>query len=187
MYNSLNGRILTANEFYTLLTDVESIVNSRPLAAISESPDDGNILTITPNHLLHGKSLKPLPLEMHKGLENIRKEKSIKEKWILRQQIIENFWSAWKREYLTNLREFHSTTQRRENLKENECVLVLTEKITKNDWPIGAINQLLRGRDGLVRSVEIRLPLKSSQIDDEGKHKTQYKVIRRGIESIIPL
>ena len=90
-------------------------------------------------------------------------------------------------EYLTNLREFHSTTQRRENLKENECVLVLTEKITKNDWPIGAINQLLRGRDGLVRSVEIRLPLKSSQIDDEGKHKTQYKVIRRGIESIIPL
>ena len=66
-------------------------------------------------------------------------------------------------------------------------MLVLTEKITKNDWPIGAINQLLRGRDGLVRSVEIRLPLKSSQIDDEGKHKTQYKVIRRGIESIIPL
>ena len=66
-------------------------------------------------------------------------------------------------------------------------MLVLTEKITKNDRPIGAINQLLRGRDGLVRSVEIRLPLKSSQIDDEGKHKTQYKVIRRGIESIIPL
>ena len=178
LYNSLNGRILTANEFYTLLTDVESIVNSRPLGAISESPDDDNIITITPNHLLHGKSLKPLPLEIHKGLENEKREKSLKEKWILRQQIIENFWSAWKREYLTNLREFHSTTQRRENLKENECVLVLTEKITKNDWPIGAINQLLRGRDGLVRSVEIRLPLKSSQIDDEGMHKTQYKVIR---------
>ena len=34
LYNSLNGRILTANEFYTLLTDVESIVNSLPLGAI---------------------------------------------------------------------------------------------------------------------------------------------------------
>ena len=112
LYNSLNDRILTANEFYTLLTDVESIVNSRPLGAISESPDDDNIITITPNHLLHGKSLKPLPLEIHKGLENEKREKSLKEKWILRQQIIENFWSAWKREYLTNLRDF--TTQRKE-------------------------------------------------------------------------
>ena len=111
----------------------------------------------------------------------------MKEKWILRQKIIENFWAAWKKEYLTNLREFHNTTQKRENLKENDCVLVLTEKITKRDWPIGAINQLLRGRDGLVRSVEIRLPLKASQVDDDGKHKTQYKIIRRGVEHIIPL
>ena len=187
LYNSLNGKILTANEFYTLLTDVESIVNSRPLGAISESPDDNNIITITPNHLLHGKSLKPLPLEIHKGLENEKREKSLKEKWILRQKIIENFWAAWKKEYLTNLREFHNTTQKRENLKENDCVLVLTEKITKRDWPIGAINQLLRGRDGLVRSVEVRLPLKASQVDDDGTHKTQYKLIRRGVEHIIPL
>ena len=74
-----------------------------------------------------------------------------------------------------------------QNVKENDCVLVLTERITKRDWPIGAINQVLLGRDGLARSVEVRLPLKASEIDDNGKHKTQYKVIRRGIESIIPL
>ena len=83
----MNGKILTANEFYALLTDVESIVNSRPLGAISECPDDNNIITITPNHLLHDKSLKLLPLEIHKGLENEKREKSLKEKWILRQKI----------------------------------------------------------------------------------------------------
>ena len=92
-----------------------------------------------------------------------------------------------EKEYLTNLREFHSKTQKRENLKENDLVLVLTETITKHDWPIGAINQVLLGRDGLARSVEIRLPLNASEIDDREKHKTQYKIIRRGIESIIPL
>ena len=118
LYNSLNGRILPANEFYTLLTDVESIVNSRPLGAISESPDDGNIITITPNHLLHGKCLKPLPTEIYKGIENVKKEKTTREKWILRQKIIENFWSAWKKEYLTNLREFNSKTQKKGKFKE---------------------------------------------------------------------
>ena len=73
------------------------------------------------------------------------------------------------------MREFHNTTQRRENLKENDYALVLTEKITKRDWPIGAINQLLMGRDGLVRSVEVRLPLKAHQVDDDGKHKHSIK------------
>ena len=66
-------------------------------------------------------------------------------------------------------------------------MLVLTEKITKRDWLIGTVNQLLRGRDGLVRSIEVRLPLKASQVNDDGTHKTQYKIIRRGIENIIPL
>ena len=187
LYNSLNGRILSPNEFYTLLTDVESIVNSRPLGAMSESADDGNIITITPNHLLHGKCLRPLPIEIYKGIENVKKEKSTREKWILRKRIVDNFWSAWKKEYLTNLREYHSKTQKMQNLKENDCVLVLTEKITKHDWPIGAINQILLGRDGLVRSVEVRLPLKACDIDDEGKRRKQYKVIKRGIESVIPL
>lgn len=70
LYNSLNGRILTGYEFYTLLSDVELIVNVCPLGAISDSLDDDNIIKMTPDHLLHRKTLKLLPLEIHKGLEN---------------------------------------------------------------------------------------------------------------------
>ena len=78
LYNCLNEKILNANEFYTLLTDVESIVNSRPLGALSESLDDGNILTLASNHLLHGKIIKPLPSEIYKGIENVKKDRSLK-------------------------------------------------------------------------------------------------------------
>ena len=113
------------------MTDEETIVNSRPLGAISESPDDGDIITITPNHLLHGKCLKPLPTKIYIGIENVKKEKTTREKWILLQKIIENFWSAWKKEYLTNLREFHSKTQKKENLKREDLVLVPTENNEK--------------------------------------------------------
>lgn len=52
---------------------------------------------------------------------------------------------------------------------------------------IGCINQLLYERDGIVRSVEIRLPLKSGEINIDGSHETQYKTLRRGIKQIIPL
>ena len=187
LYNALNGQLLNANEFYTLLTDVESCVNSRPLGAISESPDDGNIITITPNHLLHGKPLKPLPTEMYKGIEGLKRDKSLKEKWHTRQKIIENFWTAWKKEFLTDLRKYHNSIGEKENIKLNACVLILTEKITKRDWPIGAVNKLLYGRDGLVRSVEVRMPLKASDINPDGSYKTQYKLLTRGIEQIILL
>ena len=60
-------------DFYTLLTDIEATLNSRPLAGISQNADDGNILPITPSHLIIDRSLKPLPTEIYKGVEEPRK------------------------------------------------------------------------------------------------------------------
>ena len=63
---TLNGQLLTETGFYTVLTDIEACVNSRPIGTSSESPDDNNILTITPSHLIIRRSLKPLPTEIYK-------------------------------------------------------------------------------------------------------------------------
>ena len=178
---------MTANEFTTILTDVEATVNSRPLASLSENADDGNILVLTPNHLLHGKTLKPIPSEIYKGIENTKRDRTLAEKWKERQAITENFWNAWKKEYLTDLRKYHNSIQEKENIKVDSLCLVLTEKFTKRHWPIAAVNKLLYGRDGLVRSVEVRLPLKREDINADGSHKTHYKLLTRGIEHIIPI
>ena len=100
---------------------------------------------------------------------------------------MEKFWNSWKKEYLTELRKYHNKTQLQDNLKPGDYVLVLTEKTTKMSWPVGVIADTFKGRDGLVRTVEIRLPLDACDIDSTGKPKKQYKSIRRGIESIILL
>ena len=108
LYKCLNGRILSEMDFYTLLTDIEATLNSRPLAGISENADDGNILPITPSHLIIGRSLKPLPTEIYKGVEEPRKNVHLKERWKLRHQIMERFWNSWKKEYLTELKKYTS-------------------------------------------------------------------------------
>ena len=187
LYKSLNGKILSEMDFYTLLTDIEAALNSWPLAGISEDADDGNILPITPSHLIIGRSLKPLPTEIYKGIEEPKKNVYLKERWKLRHQIMEKFWNSWKKEYLTELRKYHNKTQLQDNLKPGDYVLILTEKTTKMSWPVGVIADTFKGRDGLVRTVEIRLPLDACDIDSTGKPKKQYKSIRRGIESIILL
>ena len=97
LYICLNGRILSEMDLYTLLTDIEATLNSSPLAGISENADDGNILPITPSHLIIGRSLKPLPTEIYKGVEETRKNVYLKERWKMRHRIMERFWNSWKR------------------------------------------------------------------------------------------
>ena len=100
---------------------------------------------------------------------------------------MERFWNSWKKEYLTELRKYSNKALIQDNLKAGDYVLVLTEKISKISWPVGVITETFKGRDGLVRTVEIKLPLNACDISSTGRPKKQYKSIRRGIESIILL
>jgi len=50
---------LTYEELQTVAVDAEAVVNSRPLAPLSEDPNDGEALT--PSHFLVGTTLKSLP------------------------------------------------------------------------------------------------------------------------------
>ena len=58
----MENRVLTDDQLYTLLTEVESILNSRPITHLSNNPDD--LDPLTPNHILLG---------LHKiGLSSLR-------------------------------------------------------------------------------------------------------------------
>ena len=51
---------LTYEEMYTILTQIEACLNSRPLVLIN-SPDDDCIEILTPGHFLIGQPLTALP------------------------------------------------------------------------------------------------------------------------------
>ncbi|XP_035229455.1 uncharacterized protein LOC118201458 [Stegodyphus dumicola] len=56
--------ILTYEEFFTLIVQIESVLNSRPLCPISNDPND--VEALTPAHFLIGSSLIALP-KWYKG------------------------------------------------------------------------------------------------------------------------
>ena len=131
-----------------------------------------------------GRTLDTLPNEIHKGVEDKNKNKTIVDSWKERMKISNKFWNAWKKEYLANIRKFSKQNNIEENLKVNDLVLVLTEKVNKFDWPIGRVSNVHKGRDGNARTVEIQIPTKAYLLDDKAKPLTQYKYLTRGIQNI---
>ena len=89
-------RALTDQQLHTLLTEVERILNSRPLTHISDDINDFQALT--PNHILLG---------LHRSwsfLEDIDERDSISRlKYRQVQALALQFWMRWKHEYLPKI------------------------------------------------------------------------------------
>lgn len=70
--------------------------------------------------------------------------------------LIQHFWSRWRQEYLTSLREFHKASGNNEaRVRVGDIVLVHDEGPRIN-WKLAVVESLLPGKDGHVRSVNIR-------------------------------
>lgn len=88
---------LTYDEFETLLLQVESCLNSRPLTKLGGYP---NSMILTPGHFLIGGPLNTMP--DHK-LGDLRI--SPLDRWNYIQQIFQEIWRYWSHDYLNLLRE----------------------------------------------------------------------------------
>ena len=61
LYKIFKGKRLTETELVTALKIAEGGLNGRPLLAVSDSPNNNNLLTFTPAHLLYGRPIIQLP------------------------------------------------------------------------------------------------------------------------------
>ena len=61
LYKIFQGKLLTESELTTAIKLAQGQMNMRPLICITDDKDDGNLLTLTPSHLLLGKPLVALP------------------------------------------------------------------------------------------------------------------------------
>ena len=107
--------------------------------------------------------------------------------WKIRDKLTKPFLNRWTKEYLSELRQYHNNNKFTTNSKPGDYCLVLTEKTGKCDWPSAVVTDVFEERNGLVRTVEVKLPHSAADIDRKGHPLKQIKTIRKGIESIILL
>lgn len=141
---------LTFEEYNTLLTRVEACVNSRPIAPLSDDPND--LSALTPAHFLVGESL--ITLEEPRNLDEARIHTL--DRWELLQQMHQHLWKRWYSEYIMTLSQRTKWKTETQNLKINDSVIVKEDNIPPSRWQLGRIVGIHPGKDGLVRIVQVR-------------------------------
>ncbi|XP_063915614.1 uncharacterized protein LOC135131698 [Zophobas morio] len=145
----VKNAVLDFESMYTLLTMVEACMNSRPLSPLSSDPTD--LQALTPGHFLVGDSLlasaeadltevAPTRLSQYQRLEQMR----------------QHFWKRWAAEYRNNLQQRYKWATISDQPKLGALVLLKEDDAPPLQWPLGRIEELHPGKDGLTRVVTVR-------------------------------
>ena len=150
---------VTLTVLQTLVVEVETILNDRPLTHVS--PDLNDPEPLTPAHLLHGHRIVSLPYEEVEEQEledpTFGNFTDVNKQAQLQSFLLGQFRSRWRHEYLTSLREYHRASgSNRQQIKPGDVVLIHDDNSNRLNWRMAVIEELMRGKDNLVRAAKIR-------------------------------
>lgn len=144
----MKDRLLTYEELTTLLCQIESVLNSRPLCPLSNDPTDLNVLT--PAHFIFGEAPSSLSEDdlSHTKIDRLSRWRQI-------EKLKQDFWKRWSTEYLCRLQSRPKWNAVKREPQIGDIVLVLHEKGCPGRWPLARIEGLHPGSDGHCRVVTL--------------------------------
>ena len=134
--------------FETLLCECESIVNGRPITKCSDDVNDMNCLT--PNHLLLLRQQHSVDMGKFDHVDQYKR------RWRYVQYLVQQFWNRWIREYLPEMQKRCKWLKVARNVKPGDVVLIIGENTPRGIWPMGLVQEVQTGQDGLVRAAKVK-------------------------------
>jgi len=145
----LDQQRVTEEALHTIVTEVENIVNSRPLVAASDDPEDYKALT--PNDLLVLRPMAPLPPGLFDERDRLR------HRWRQVQLLSDNFWRRFRSDYMHTLHRRQKWIKTRCNLRPGDLVLLHEDSAPRSVWPTARVVEVFpSSTDDLVRSVMLK-------------------------------
>ena len=155
-----NSERLDDSSLSTFFYEAAAIVNSRPLS-LEHVTDPDHPEPLTPNHLLTGKSriVMPPPGEFGQGdTYHIKR-------WRCVQFMADQFWQRWRKEYLRHLQLRSKWQHKRREMRVGDVALIADDNAPRNDWKRGIVTEVFVSRDGLVRSVRLKIGRRADNED----------------------
>jgi len=146
---TFKDQVLTDDILLTVMVEIESIINSRPLVPVTFDPKDNEPLTT--NHLLLLRGVVTLPSWVFDN-----KDCYIRRRWAQIQYLYEQFWQRWIREYLPNLQERQKWFQPQRNVTKNDVVLIINDSLSRGKWCLGRVLETFPDKEGAGCSALIK-------------------------------
>ena len=112
-----HDRPMYEDSLSTFITEIESVLNSRPLTSVTDDPNDYKVLT--PNHFLLGRQTLPFTLNDEKAFNRVC--------WRAVEALSNMFWKRFIQEYLPMLNIRKKWNREKRDFKENDLVIMKNE------------------------------------------------------------
>ena len=121
---TLGRTFISLKQLETMVTEIEAMLNDRPLTYISSDLTDPEPLT--PSHLVYGRRIQPVPCPLDSPVDLDDPDFQVSDSTVRQTvnrltRLIRHFWQRCKCEYLTSLREFHRTLGHNERVTKKGC------------------------------------------------------------------
>ena len=144
LHKTIGRSKFTYDELMTAVTEVESILNSRPLTIITSNDLEE---PLTPSHLLVGRRLINIPDELcYRKMAVEYTEETCPVLLNRRLQhlhsVLDHFWIRWRDEYLLSLRERYCNAKRHSSyrkMKIGDIVIVQDDEQARSFWKYGKV------------------------------------------------
>ncbi|XP_043287485.1 uncharacterized protein [Venturia canescens] len=143
----VGNELLCLEDLNTLVIEIESILNSRPISPLSSDPNDP--ITLTPGHFLIGESVTSVP-----ELDFTDTPANQLSTWGYIKKLKQHYWIQWHKDYineLNNRRKWFTG-----DIDKGSIVLIKDGNQTPFQWPMGRVVETHLGPDGVIRTVRIK-------------------------------
>ena len=149
-YKTIGCGLLSWAELEEVQLDVEITLNDRPLSYVE---DDVALPILTPNSMMFPQCNILPDLEPH-HVDDVDLRRRAKHLSKCKNAV----WKRWSSEYVRSLRERHSLKHPGKpcTLAVGDVVILKSEDKNRGKWPLGILQELYPGRDGVVRAVKLR-------------------------------
>ena len=152
----LKNARLTYEELLTVITEIELVLNSRPLTYL-HFDDVEEPLTLS--HLVVGRRLMTIPEDCA-----IKEEKESDNELLTRRQrylilLLSHFWNRWRNDYVLSLREHLRNVVKRNDapvITVGDIVTVMAEnKSHRGSWKLAKVEEVIKGTECEIRGARL--------------------------------
>ena len=143
----LKEQSLDDESFYTLMCEVEAIMNERPITKVSDDPNDMSALT--PNHLLFLREYQNVP----PGI--ITKDDTYRRKWKQIQYMATSSGVVGRKNTCQLFRNDRNGSTNKP-IQIGDLVLIANQNMPRGHWPKGLVIETYPDKKGIVRQVKLR-------------------------------